>query len=119
MTILDCGHPPTATDGCGTGYGTLPDGTRHCYECCALFESGRMIAEGKTTLYLCGNRTTGFTLTDWAGYLKFPVRSMRKGRHNWGIPRYDVWFTGPDKRTWHGVQYGDNTQLCHCKRNKS
>ena len=30
--------------------------------------------------------------------------------------RLDVWFYGPDGYIWHGVQYGDNTQIVHCKR---
>ena len=29
---------------------------------------------------------------------------------------YDVWFIGPDGKEWHGVQYGDLTQVCHCRR---
>jgi hypothetical protein len=27
-----------------------------------------------------------------------------------------VWFTDSDGRRWHGVNYGHNSQLCHCRR---
>jgi hypothetical protein len=40
------------------------------------------------------------------------------GRHNIAGVRYDVWFRGPDGHVWWGVQYGDMTQICHCKRTK-
>lgn len=36
----------------------------------------------------------------------------------WTGVRYDTWFTGPDGKQWHAVQYGDNTQIAHCRRTK-
>lgn len=62
-------------------------------------------------------RTTAvWSLTDWAGRLSFPVTSISKGRHNMAGTRYDVTFTGPDGKPWRGTQYGENTQICHCRR---
>ena len=69
---------------------------------------------GKIALYL-----TDEGVTNWPASLVFPVRYRRIGRHNWAGKRYDVWFTGPDGKPWHGTQYGDNTQIIHCKRVKA
>ena len=129
---------PTAPQTGGNGYGcsdeeraldysgftvTLKPGeyvTRsraHCYECCAKRERERMIETGRATLYLTTEQASGRALlTDWAGQLVFRGGVVRKGRHNMARVRYDAWFTGPDKREWHAVQYGDNTQIAHCRR---
>lgn len=97
----------------GTGYAVVGD-TVVCYPCCAELDRERMRSTGRITLYLAPNKNGGFEVTNWPGTLRFPV-----GRHNIAGVRNDVWFIGPDNMTWHGVQYGDNTQLCHCKRVKS
>lgn len=34
------------------------------------------------------------------------------------VIRIDVWFNGPDGHLWHGVNYGHNSQLCHCRRTR-
>jgi hypothetical protein len=69
--------------------------------------------EGRITLYL----TDDGRVTNWPNSLSFKGH-VSKGRHNIAGTRYDVWFTGPDGHRWHGTQYGDNTQICHCKRTK-
>lgn len=62
-------------------------------------------------------RTTAvWSVTDWPGKLSFPVTSISKGRHNMARTRYDVTFIGPDGKPWRGTQYGENTQICHCRR---
>jgi len=126
--LLDCGHPPTTTEGPGTGYGSwLNEETgereKHCYACCAETERNWMLVKGKTILYLTQNDDGAWEVTDWPGKLRFPVIAHWKGKHNWAGVRYDVWFNGPDEyggytARWWGVQYGDNTQLCHCKRTR-
>jgi len=58
------------------------------------------------------------TLTNWPGTLRFDPHYIKKGRHNIAGTRYDVWFPGPDGHIWHGINYGENTQITHCKRTK-
>lgn len=89
-----------------------------------------MKEEGRITLYLTykfvdHEHFTYFSrelydgkLTNWPGTLCYKATSIRKGHHNIAGSRVDVWFVGPDKHVWHGAQYGDNTQLCHCRRTK-
>lgn len=110
-------------DGCGTGYGRDGAGDVLCYQCCGELDLARMTETGRAVLYL---KTTpdfqGATygdakLTNWPGTVTLQGR-FRRGAHNIARYRYDVWFKGPDGVDWHGVQYGDNTQICHCKRMK-
>ena len=111
-----------AHGGCGTGYGYKAEGPNEppiCYACCSKRESELMTETGKAALYLSHKRgETRGELTDWPGGLRFSGY-VRQGRHNMAGRRYDIWFTGPDGKSWHGVQYGDNTQICHCKRLKA
>lgn len=111
--ILDCGHPVSEHSPITTGWGTTPDGRRHCYACCAEADCAQLLADGKGTLYL-----TDKGVTNWTGHLVFRVGSRKKGRHNVAGTRTDVRFVGPDGKTWHGVQYGDFTQICHVRRLK-
>ena len=122
--ILECGHEPSPHESFTTGYGVDMDGNRKCYECCAVDDKARMIETGKATLYLSRSISAEWpdkgkevwTVGNWPGSLKLRTGSPRKGRHNIAGSRYDVWFTGPDGKDWHGVQYGENTQICHCRR---
>jgi hypothetical protein len=63
-------------------------------------------------------KASPWQVTNWPGSLRFNA-FVRRGRHNLAGTRYDLWFTGPENTLWHGVQYGDQTQVCHCKRLKS
>jgi hypothetical protein len=74
-----------------------------------------MLKDGRTVLYL---DTVKRQLTNWPGSLVFPVHHIRTGAHNIARRRYDAWFRGPDGQTWHAIQYGDMTQLAHCRRTK-
>jgi hypothetical protein len=87
-----------------------------CYACCGEHDRRRMLETGKATLYLCQREPGAWVVSNWPSSLVFPVHHKRTGRHNMARRRYDAWFTGPDGKNWHGVQYGDNTQICHCKR---
>lgn len=111
--LLDCGHAESPHSDFTTGYGTDPEtGKRHCYACCAERDKQRMRDDGRITLYL-----TDRTVTNWPGSLKIPVHHLRKGAHNMARTRYDVWFSF-EGALWHGVQYGENTQICHCRKTK-
>ena len=125
----DCGEfKPVQTEG-GTGYARLKDGSNICYECCGIRDRADMVKTGRGVLYLSSvpapdcmknqpwNTIRG-RLSNWPGTLEFKVDATKKGRHNMAGSRYDVWFTGPDGKDWHGVQYGENTQICHCRRIK-
>lgn len=109
----------------GTGYAIDESGVLICYQCCADLDRQYMIEHGRITLYLIcepahyakkpqGRKTTG-EVTNWPGTLRFPCHT-RTGKHNIAGVRYDVWFRGPDGYEWYGVAYGDNTQICHCRR---
>ena len=106
-------------NGCGgTGYATYRmDGIEKkvCYACCAKEELAYMRDTGRAVLYLTEG-PEGLVVTDWPGVLKFPARHKRVGSHNIAGRRVDVWFTDSDGREWHGVNYGHNSQLCHCRR---
>lgn len=102
----------------GTGYGCNEKGEKICYECCAKEDLKTMRATGKATMYLVDSET-GYMVTNWPGTLAFKCTTPRKGRHNITRSRYDIWFQGPDNKIWHGIQYGDDTQICHVKRTKS
>ena len=130
----ECGEvKPIQTNG-GTGYGwndTQPDSKPICYECCGKREVASMLETGRATLYLTQPERSGpsyrldsyggrghAVVTNWPGTLKLNAY-VKRGAHNIARPRYDAWFTGPDGKPWHGVTYGDNTQLCHCRRVKA
>jgi hypothetical protein len=124
---LDCGHPPSEHTVTTMGYVRGADGRTYCYDCCADRERAAMIETGRATLYLtidtqttgAGQRITrGYVVTDWPGRLRFPARYVRTGRHNIARVRRDFDFTGPDGFRWVGVQYGDNTEIAHCRRTK-
>ena len=93
-----------------SGYGLDKDNNKICYSCCALDDIEYMKNNKKTYLYL---NTTDKTLSNWPGSLKIKLNHIRIGRHNIAGKRYDTWFKFAGKN-WHGVTYGDNTQICHC-----
>lgn len=119
-----------------TGYGER-DGEKVCYACCGILAKADMLKTGKAVMYLSFDwpeykkswtfsqlrRPAGHQsvengkVSNWSGTVSFPVRYVNVGRHNMAGVRYDFWFT-VDGDNWHGVRYGDNTQLAHCKRIK-
>lgn len=99
----------------GAGYGVWVHGEKVCYDCCGVMDEIYMIEHDRITLYL---DTEERTVSNWSGSLVFGPIALTKGRHNIAGVRYDVWFAGPNGTQWHGVQYGNDTQLCHCKRLK-
>lgn len=118
--ILDCGHPESEHLDITTGYGTDANGKTYCYDCCAEADKKEMRKTGRATLYLIivNNGTSNYAkVTNWPGSLVFDYLHYRKGHHNIAGTRYDVWFKFEGK-TWHGVTFGDMTQICHCKVTK-
>ena len=123
-------------DGQTTGrlYGSRQDGSILCDACCGETDREDMVRTGRAMLYLTippkgeARSTYGLKgefrrysdgsvyLSNWPGTLRFNLGAVKKGRHNIAGVRYDVWFTGPDGKEWHGVQYGGMTQICHCRR---
>ena len=117
---FDCGAE-FKPDGCTTGYGTDKDNHRICFACCGNRDLKSMIETGRAILYLCkdDNAFNGYKITNWPNSLSFIPTRVKIGRHNIARTRTDVWFNLIEaKEQWHGVTYGDNTQICHCKRIK-
>lgn len=116
----DCGQTkPVHTEG-GTGYGYLEEGDKAkpvCYACCGKREEASMKETGKAVLYFTPDKGgNGCKVTNWPGTLELRG-GYTKGRHNIARWRYDVWFVF-DGWQWHGTVYGNNTQICRCKRTK-
>lgn len=113
----DCGHAkPLATEGAaGTGYARVgkDDADMICYECAGVREERDLLAKGKGYLYLT-SEGNAHKLTNWPGTISIRIGYVRTGRHNMAGRRYDLWFNWKG-RDWHGVQYGDNTQICHVR----
>lgn len=114
------------------GYATDKDNKKICFDCCAIEDKKYMIENGNSKalpLYLfpaknppkklCPGETYGiWEVSNWPGTLCFKCGAPKKSRHNIAGSRYDVWFDGPDGFIWHGVNYGKNNQIVHCKRTK-
>ena len=116
MTAFECskcGKTKVSFSTFTTGYGVDRSTNKPvCYACCAEDDKKQMREKGKIMLYLSGDK-----VTNWPGSLSFPVQYQTKGRHNIASTRYDVWFNFEGK-VWHGVQYGDMTQIVHCAATK-
>lgn len=101
-----------------TGYGTDSDGRKVCFACCGEADKQYMRDHDKITLYLSSTELcVDKFVKNWPGTLIIPVTGFSRGCHNFARYRYDVWFRF-EGQDWHGVQYGDNTQLVHCKKLK-
>jgi hypothetical protein len=117
VNLLDCGHMPSEHGAFTTGYATDNDGKKFCYACAAEQDKQWMREKGKITLYLVRNDSGKWEVINWPGSLRFSVSFFRLGSHNIAGTRQDVWFKFEGQQ-WHGIQYGENTQLCHCKRTR-
>lgn len=98
--------------GCDCGHDVECDGA-------ADRERANMIRTGRAILYACPTYVSSTSIvwhvTDWTGRLSFPA-VVKRGRHNLGRTRMDLWFTGPDSLRWHGIQIGEFNQLARCRR---
>lgn len=130
FTCDQCGEHGKHKSGFSTGYGTNDDGQKVCFACCGVNDRRDLLAlpiGGKTWLYLSSEINENlaglnnseyyreFYVTNWPGTLKIKVRRPSEGRHNFAGKRYDLWFDLEGRR-FHGVQYGDSTQVLHIKR---
>lgn len=96
-------------------------GEKVCYACCGELDKQKLLDANpgdKFYMYLTGNIQYGYYVSNWPGSFKIRVYP-RKGRHNIAGVRYDFWFY-LGNNAFHGVQYGDNTQVAHicCLKNK-
>jgi hypothetical protein len=109
-----CGHTHELSKGSGTG----TDGVQYCYACCGRRDLESMKRTGRICLYLVESdkSTRRARITNWPGSIEFFGR-FRLGRHNIAGTRRDVWFS-VDGDQWHGIQYGEHSQLLHCKKLK-
>lgn len=108
-------------------YGKDDKGNRFCFACCGKRDLEQIKNEDRITLYLTmpthGARMNGQIkffdgkVSNWPGSLSIHATG-RVGNHNIAGNRYDIWFTDPFGIKWHGVQYGDMTQLVHCRKLK-
>lgn len=97
-----------------TGYGLDKDNKIVCYECCAYEDKAYMILKGKNTLYY--NEKDNI-ISNFPGTLKITPYTIKKGKHNFAGIRTDVWFKF-NKKIWHGINYGYNSELLYCKVTK-
>ena len=113
MTCSICNKAITKPNHGGTGYGVDADDNKVCYACCGNQDAAYMDENDRITLYLSKGE-----ITNWPGtYRRRAVVVEKKRGHNWGLTRRDAYFrNGADY--WWGVQYGENTELCHCRKLK-
>ena len=122
FTCDRCGESKEYESDHFSGYGTNSKGEKICFLCCAATDKQYMRDTGKAILYLNWNNPEDLNdkkpvVTNWPGTLTIPCWGFSKGNHNIANIRYDVWFTFEGKE-WHGVMYGNYTQICHCKRKR-
>lgn len=85
-----------------------------CSSCATKQEEKAMKRDGKAILYLDESKP-GWRAINWSGSLSFRIDYHRRGKHNIAKTRTDVWFTAFGENWW-GVNYGENTQVLHCRR---
>jgi hypothetical protein len=118
--------PPESSSG-STGYGIidLGDGpVKVCYPCCATLDKEYMHKHGRITLYVHINIDSSkpiesnivhVSVVNWPHSLILQCFKWKKGKHNIGGERLDVWFEFGG-RIWWGVHYGFNNEIVYCKR---
>lgn len=89
-----------------------------CYDCCAVLDSEQMRDSDRITLYLVKNAEGKHEVTNWPGTLRYSVASPVIGKHNIARIRRDVSFKDIHDQWWHGTQYGNDSELCYCKKLK-
>ena len=99
---LDCGHVPTETTGCGTGYATTHDGRTLCYTCADDAQRANVAAANY------GDRITGYLSDDGATWQTWTGghlgRVVRSGAHHaFSAERYHVRVKDTQGRIWSGT----------------
>ena len=107
-------------DGIFAGYGTDKDGNKFCYECCGKHDKQELenmkIGE-KTIQYLHKDDENKWWVVNFPSSLKLRIWMVHEGRHNIAGIRRDVWFDF-NGNNFHGVQYGNFSELCYIRRVK-
>lgn len=121
---VDCGETkPVAHEG-GTGYAERREADKHgpagkvCYACCGEADRSDLETNDRATLYLV-KRDDRWVVTNWPGTLEFRCHSVSKGSHNIARTRLDAWFRDHTGREWWAVQYGEWTEVAHCRKLKA
>lgn len=113
-----CNKEIVKPDDITTGYGIDKDDHKICFACCGIQDHEYMRNHDKTTLYLT-SKDGRWIVSNWPGTLAISaIGYERQHAHNWGLSRRDVWFADEFGNHWHGVSYGDFTQLVHCRKLK-
>lgn len=105
------------TEGIGTGYATTKTGKRVCYDCAVKIdreELENLPIGGKIIMYLV-KEGDKYYISNWPGTFKIRIWTIKKGNHNIAGTRSDVWFCYAG-HSFHGVQYGACSQICHITR---
>jgi hypothetical protein len=119
-----CGQDKPVNREGGTGYATLDNGYYLCYECCGINDRNKLLNSqpgDRFTQYLVFRNDCQF-ITNWPGTMEITPFTVSKGSHNMARYRYDTWFClkkdNGEKLYFHGVTYGDMTQIHHVRRLK-
>lgn len=139
-----CGETKTSReDRPGTGYGLVFEdgvtdydkGKKVCYACCGkqdhqkmkdakpgdrivLYLSKESIEDHEHSYLKDRSKDFRYVVSNWPGTLSFRITTYKEGKHNIARSRVDVWFGNSEIGQWWGVQYGDWTQICHCRKLK-
>ena len=133
-------HPLTPLGATGYAYLNASDEDRRkvCYTCAADLDRALMDERGEITLHLDGlislrmnperviqKQASGqaspggkISVSNWCGSLSYSVELVRVGNGGMSKIRRDIYFTDHKGRVWHGVQFGNKSELVYCKRMK-
>jgi len=119
------------SDGFGTGYGIdSKTNQKICYDCCGKQDYkflDEMKVGDKALFYLRVNKRSfdffgkqcteeSYEVINWPGTMRISANG-KIGKHNIAGIRRDVWFYRNGKE-FHGIQYGNYSEICHIRRNK-
>lgn len=117
FTCDQCGETKEpAIDSISTGYGTDKDNKKICFTCCGINDLSKLenAKIGDRFTYYLINRDGKHFIENWPGTMSIRIHYVRKGKHNIAGSRYDFWF-GYKGNNFHGIQYGNFTQIAHIK----
>lgn len=100
----------------GTGYGTNDQGQKICYSCIGRQDQTEIAnaKPGQKFVHYLIKENGHFVVSNWPGTWKANPFRVSIGRHNMAGKRYDV-YIAYNGRKFHGVTYGDQTQICRIK----
>ncbi len=116
FVCVDCGEEKIHVDSLTTGYGIDKQGAQGLLLLLREADSADMSATGRAVLYLTEEGPEGAVVSNWPGLRSFGSVTSAWVLTTLPVGAVDVWFTDSDGREWHGINYGHNSQLCHCRR---